>query len=240
MDPAYVEIPCGVVAMSYIQFPNPTPIFPALPSVGWSVHKKPIMSSRVITAVSGREAMLATCFFPRWAFTLTYGGDSWLRDQTQNIVPDPTLSGFTEMQQLSSLFLLCQGSYGEFFFNDPDDNSRFNLFCGITNGTNVSFTPYITWGNGPFAPSFSFPLQGANVINAHYLNGVPQSTGLITLDATRTVLTIASLAGRPGIEVTVDLSFYFRCRFLDDTLKFEEFDQNLWELKEIRFESVKP
>lgn len=226
--------------MSYLLFPNPTPVFPTLPPLTWSVYRKIISSSRVTIGATGREVQLATAVFPRWTWTLTYGGNSWLRDQTQNIVTDPSLAGFTELQQLSSLFLACRGSYGEFFYDDPQDDSRSGAFCGITDGTNTSFTPVITWGNGPFTPQFFFPNQGIASIETIYFNGAPQVSVPFSLDVTRTVLTIPSLASRPGITVTIDFAFYYRCRFSDDNQKYSQFSQNRWEVKQIMFESVKP
>lgn len=226
--------------MAYILFPDPTPLFPFVPTRGWSVFKKIISSSRVTIGATGRECQLATAVFPRWAFTLTYGGDSWLRDETQNIVMDPTLVGFTELQQISSLFLACRGSYGEFFFIDPDDNSRANQFVGFTDGISATYTPVIGWGTGPFTPSFFSPVQGIDTIGAVYFDGVIQPGITFNLDDTRTQISFPTLIGRPGITVTADLSFYYRCRFLEDNQKYSQFAQNLWEAKEIRFESVKP
>lgn len=137
--------------MSYIFFPSPTPVFPTLESVGYSLHKKPILASRVIIGSTGREVQLACAAYPRWSFVLTYG---WLRDQTQNITPDTTLLGYQEFQAISGLFLLCKGTYGEFYFEDPDDNSRLGANVGWGDGTTTTFQLYYPWGSGPFSPSF--------------------------------------------------------------------------------------
>lgn len=200
------------------------------------------MSSRVITAASGRETQLACAVYPRWAFTLNYGGDSWLRDQTQNIVIDPTLAGFTELEQISGLFIACLGSYGEFYYSDPDDFSRSNQFVGIGNGSITTFPLTYSWGNGPFSPAMTIPVGGIQTINAVYFNGVVQSSALYSLDATNTQLVFGSAPGTPsaGVFITIDFAFYFRCRFLDDQMNYSQFARNLWDNKEVRFESVKP
>jgi uncharacterized protein (TIGR02217 family) len=225
--------------MSYIFFPSPTPVFPALPVLGWSVHKKPLMASRTATFITGRETQLACCVYPRWAFTLTYGGNSWLRDQTQNIVTDPTLAGLTEFEQISSLFLQCLGSYGEFYYSDPDDNSRMAQNVPISSDTQTTFPLYYSWGSGPFTPSLTIPVGGIQSLDAVYINGALVSPSTYSLDATNTQIIFTSAPGT-GITITADFHFYFRCRFLTDTLSFSQFSQNLWELKEIQFESVKP
>ena len=222
--------------MGYINYPSPTPVFPALPSQAWSVHKKPIMASRVTIAATGRETQLACAAYPRWAFILTYG---WLREQTQNIAPDVTMLGFRELEAISGLFLACKGSYGEFFFDDPDDDSRLAQGVAVGDGQTKNFTLYYSWGYGPFSPSLTIPVGGINTIDAVYFNGVVQSPGTYTLDATKTQLVFTS-APPGGTVITADFHFYFRCRFLDDHLDFNQFTRNRWELKEIRFESVKP
>jgi hypothetical protein len=226
--------------MAYIFFPNPTPIFPVLPPLTWSVHKKPLASSRTTTAVTGRSVLLATAAFPRWAFTLSYGGGaSWLRDQTQNITPDPTLAGFNELSQLIGLYVSCIGSYGEFYYDDPDDDSRLGAIVGAGNGVQTVFQTYVPWGSGPFTPPFYFPCGGINLIGDVYFNGVAQSASLYTIDETNTQLVFTTPPGN-GVVITMDFSFYYRCRFVDDDLSTSEWAQNLWDTKEVRFESVKP
>lgn len=224
--------------MSFIQYPNPTPVFPVLPPLAYSVMKKPLMASRVITAVSGRETQLACAVYPRWAFTLTYGGDSWLRDQTQNITLASGVAGFTELQQLSGLFLQCLGAYGEFYYSDPDDSSRSGEFVGIANGVVTTFPLYVSWGSGPFTPAFKFPVGGINALNAVYINNVLQSPTTYGLDATNTKLVFTSAPASGTI--TADFEFYYRCRFLDDEMTYSQWAENLWEVKTVQFESVKP
>lgn len=223
--------------------PSPSsllPIFPTLAPLGWSVHKKPIMASRVTKAISGRETQLACAVYPRWSFILTYGGNSWLRDQTQNIVPDDTLQGFNELQLLSGLFLFCKASYGEFYYSDPDDCSRLNQAVGIGNPLIplTTFPLFYTWGSGPFSPSFIAPVGGIATIDVVYFDGTPISPAAYTMDATNTKIIFATPPG-VGVVITADFHFYFRCRFLEDNLVLSQFDRNLWEIKEVRFESVK-
>lgn len=215
------------------------PIFPVLAPLAWSVHKKPISASRVTTAITGRENQLAATAYPRWAFTLTYGGSSWLRDQTQNISPDMTKLGYTEFEQLSGLFIFVKGAFGEFYYNDPDDNSRLTAPIGQGNGSATSFPIYVPWGYGPFSPSFFFPVGGINTIDAVYINGAIQPSTSYSVDFTRTQLVFNS-APPSGSIITADFHFYYRCRFLDDHLDFSQWAKNLWECAEVRFESVKP
>jgi len=229
--------------VSYIQFPATTPVFPVLPPLTWSVHKKPILASRATTAISGRETKLACCVYPRWEFVLSYGGgNSWLRDQTQNIVPAPGVEGFTELQQLLGLFLQCQGSYGEFYYSDPDDSSRSAAPLGTGGGTsNETFQIMVPWGSGPFSTPFSFPAGGIASLDAVYYGGTPYSSSQYNLQTLPNGCFVEITADAPaGAAITADFHFYYRCRFSDDTMNYAQFLENLWDVKEVRFESVKP
>ena len=149
------------------------------------------------------------------------------------------MAGLTEFEQLSALFLACKGSYGEFYYNDPEDNSRLNMPNSVGDGVKTIFPIHYTWGYGPFLPSFYAPVSGINTIDAVYFNGSPISPSLYHMDASNTYLVFYT-PPNANVVITSDFHFYFRCRFLEDQLKFGQFAKNLWENKEVRFESVKP
>jgi uncharacterized protein (TIGR02217 family) len=222
----------------FLNFPDPTPIFPTLFPLTWSVHKTPSFTSTSTVAISGRETQLIRALYPRWEFVLSYSGDSWLRDETQNITPDGSLSGFLELQDISGLFTACLGSYGEFYYSDPDDNSRAGVGLGDGNGTTTTFPIIYTWGTGPFMPQFYAPVGGIQSIQAVYLNGVPQSASTYGVDSTNTMLVFTTPPGL-GVAITIDFTFYFRCRFLEDMSNYSQWARNLWENKDVKFKSVK-
>lgn len=192
------------------------------------------MASRVVIGATGKEVQLAGAAYPRWSFILTYG---WLREQTQNIVPSSDMVGMREFEQITGLFLLCKGAYGEFYYSDPDDNSRSGNFVGWGDGAKTQFQIYYQWGNGPFGVPMTIPVGGIQSVDRVYFNGSP--VGGYGTDATNTQL-VFSTAPPVNAYITADFHFYFRCRFLDDHLNFSQFARNRWEMKEIRFESVKP
>lgn len=225
--------------MSFIQYPDTTPVFPVLSPLTWSVFKKPIMASRVTVAISGRETKLACCAYPRWEFTLSYGGgNSWLRDQTQNVIPDPTLAGFTELTQLLGLFVQCQGSYGEFYYVDPDDVSRAGALVAVADGSSTTYQLFVPYGNGPLPTNFVMPAAGIASLDQVYVGNTPTSATLNVTNIGCFITFGSPPAG--GSIITADFQFYYRCRFKDDTLQYTQIAQNLWDVKEVRFESVKP
>ncbi len=186
---------------------------------------------------------MACAAFPRWAFTLSYGGgNSWLRDQTQNIEPDPSVAGLTELEQLAGLFIQCRGSYGEFFYTDPDDNTRSKQVLGVGNTVNLIFPLLVGYGTGPFTPNFTMPVSGLNVLtNVYRDNSIldPSFYALEQLPSGLWQIVFNNPVVTAGT-ISADFSFYYRCRFLDDTMSYSQFAQNLWDVKEVRFESVKP
>ena len=225
--------------MAFTNFPVPTPVFPALPSQAWSVIRKPSQKTEVTIGITGRECQVARQVFPLWEFNLTFGGDAWLRDQTQNQTPYGPEAGFTELQQLSGLFLACQGSYGEFYFNYPDDNSRLGMPGGTTVAGLLTYPLYFIWGTGPLTPPVYLPVQGINTLDAAYLDGTPLSPTAYGPDSTNTQITLTSDPGSGHI-LTVDLHFYYRCRFLEDMEEYDAWAYNLWQNKTLKFRSVKP
>lgn len=223
--------------MSYTFFPFPTPVFPALSPLAWPVNKKPSFTSSVNTAISSKEIQLIRSAVPIWDFTLSYGGESWLRDQTQNIAPQGPRVGYTELEQLSGLFLQCLGSYGEFYYSDPQDYMRNGIPVGVGDGTTTTFNILIPYGVGPFYYSFTMPVGGVEAISQIYFETVPESPSY-TFNTARTQI-IFSSAPDAGISITMDLTFYFRCRFTNDLEEFDQIMSNLWEKKELKFRSVK-
>ncbi len=152
--------------MAFINFPNPTPIFPKLPPQAWSVHKEPsFVKTPVATAISGREYQIARQTIPRWLFTLTYGGDAWLRDQTENASPYGPLAGCTELETIAGLYVACLGAYGEFYFEDPEDNSRLNQAVGVAVTGTFLYPLFFQWGNGPFTPPALYPVGGIKTLD---------------------------------------------------------------------------
>lgn len=227
--------------MSFIQFPAITPVFPTLAPLTWSTHKEPSFKSTVSKAVTGRETQLIRAVYPRWEFTLSYGEDAWLREETQNILPDPRLLGKTELQQISGLFLQCFGAFGEFYYLDPNDNSRI-IGLGDNDAVTTVYPLFYTWGTGPFTPSFTAPVSGIESIISVYIGTTLQDPSTYGVDSTNTQLVFVeppplALIGQP---ITVAFIFYFRCRFLTDMQEYDQWAKNLWENKEVTFQSVKP
>jgi hypothetical protein len=102
---------------------------PVLQSMyGFSIMKKPVFASIVQSFKSGREVINAQQTAPLFEFELKY---ETLKDQTQNQTPYQPNAGFTALEQLSSLFLFCNGQYGRFVYEDLSDCSRTGQEIGV-------------------------------------------------------------------------------------------------------------
>ena len=66
-----------------------------------------------------------------------------------------------------------------------------------------------------------------------------QPPAIYSVDAATGIVTFA--APPPyGRVIAADFSYYFRCRFTDDSYDFNNFMLRLWELKKLTFISVRP
>ncbi len=92
------------------------PSFPVLPGQGWSVHKKPTLSTRVASHVSGREVRSPLYASTLYEFELTYDG-------LASNAAYPGL-GVNSLQSLMGLYIQVQGQFGTFLYTDPTDNTQ--------------------------------------------------------------------------------------------------------------------
>ena len=109
------------------------PVFPVLTGQGFSVHKKPTMSTLVSSHVSGREVRTHLYQNPIWQFEMPLNG----LDGTAN--GQYGALGAQSMQALLGLFLQCGGQFGTFVYYDPTDYQVSGQQFGIGNGTTTSF-----------------------------------------------------------------------------------------------------
>jgi uncharacterized protein (TIGR02217 family) len=192
-------------------------VFPTLPGLSWSVTKSPQWSTRVQKAVSGREFRAAYYNLPLWTFKLAY---EVLRAGAQQ-----------ELQQLVGFYLARQGSFDSFLYADPTDHAVVAQPFGTGNGATTKFQLTRTMGG------YAEPIVAPQATPAIYANGVLQSSG-VAVDLTTGIATFTT-APANGVLLTWTGSFYYRCRFLADSIDFDNFMSDLWQAKKVEFVSVK-
>ena len=101
----------------------------------------------------------------------------------------------------------------------------------------VNFQPQRGMGTPVLMADYVEPIWAPNVVSAVYLNGVVQSPSSYSIERYR-ALHLRTPPLRAWV-VTADFSFWFRCRFVDDSYDFEQFMNRLWSLKKLTFISVR-
>jgi uncharacterized protein (TIGR02217 family) len=205
---------------------NDVGIFPALPGLAWPVTKMPISQTRVQRAVSGRELRALDYPYPLYQFTLEF---NFLRAApTYNELG--TLIGFVEA---------CQGAYNTFLYDDPTDDTATGAVIGTGNAITTAFQLVRARGG---AVAFSRPVDAVNQLTAVYLDGITQSPSAYSCAAGLNSTGALTFATPPliGQVITADFTYYFRCRFVDDSQSFENFMYQLWQMKKLSFISVFP
>lgn len=203
-------------------------VFPSLPGLAWSVSKTPTFQTRIQRAVSGRELRALDYPYPLWQFTLVF-----------DLLRDNPAAGYDELRTLMGFFMLCQGAYGTFLFQDPSDHHVDGQPIGIGNASTTVFQLQRAIGASLPGGGFLEPILAPNIVTAVYLDGITQSPGTYSVDPNTGLVTF-NTAPAAGLIITADYSYYFRCRFTDDSYVFENFMFQLWQLKKLTFISVRP
>lgn len=188
-------------------------VFPTLPGIAWNVARVPEFHTKTQKAISGREIRLAFMAYPMYTFKMSF---EVLRDG----------SIYNELKTLGAFFLARQGSFDSFLYTDPSDNTATSVTIGIGDSTTTAFQlsrPY-----GPPGATFTEPVQNVNGSPNIFVNGTLQTSGY-TIDSNG-VVTFTTAPGY-GQSIQWTGSFYYRVRFAADTSEFNQFMQDLWELK---------
>jgi uncharacterized protein (TIGR02217 family) len=202
-------------------------VFPALPGLAWSVTKTPTFQTRIQRAVSGRELRALDYPYPLWQFTLVF---AFLRDNPA--------AGFDELRTLMGFYLACQGAYSTFLFQDPSDYQVIGQYLGTGDSSSAAFQLQRTMGTALIGGGFGEPIVAPNLITTVYFDGITQSPSGYSIDPGTGLLSFSTPPGT-GLVITADFSYWFRCRFVDDSYDFENFMYRLWQLKKLTFISVR-
>jgi uncharacterized protein (TIGR02217 family) len=202
-------------------------VFPTLPGLTWSVTKTPTFQTRIQRAASGRELRALDYPYPLWQFALVY---DFLRDNPE--------AGYDELRTLIGFFMLCQGAFGTFLFQDPSDCQVVGQQIGIGNASTAVFQLQRAMGATLPGGGFLEPVVAPNVVAAIYFDGITQNPATYNVDPDDGRVTFSSAPGS-GLIISADFTYYFRCRFTDDKYDFDNFMYQLWQLKKLTFISVR-
>lgn len=196
-------------------------VFPSLPGIAWNVVRTPTWQTRTQVSVSGREVRQADWATPRYTWSLDY---DFLRS-------DPS---FGELQTLLGFFNKMQGSFGTFLYTDDDDHAATSQQIGIGDGTTVTFPLIRAFGG------YIEPINRVNTVSSVTVAGSAASP-TINYDAgieSGSSLTFLSPPAA-GAAIIASFTYYWRCRFSNDTTDFTKFLYGLSSVSGLKFESVK-
>ncbi len=189
---------------------------------GWGRKKTPRFNTiEQLTSAEQGSVYIPTMVYPVWDFSFDIPYLSGRMD-------DPT-SGIA---QLIGLMFSCKGRAGTFLFTDPEDNSVTNFKFGTGDGSSKVFQltrPIDTNGEVDI-------VQNLNGTPSIFNNGTLLTSGY-SID-NKGVVTFGT-APASGHALTWTGSYYFRLRFMEDTLTdLKEFYANAWAVSKLDFKSV--
>lgn len=185
-----------------------------MPGLTWNVVRRPTFKTIPQLSVSGKEVRASFMLYPLGEMDLTYS----------RLLQD------SEFAQLIGFYKLRFGPSDSFLLSDPSDNFVTAQLLGTGTGSQNSFTFVRSKGS-----LFREPVSAIGGTPLIYLNGVLQTSVGLSFIKNNVIF-----ANPPpfGVLVTATFNYYWRVRFKDDNLPFNNFAHKLWELKTVTFMRV--
>jgi uncharacterized protein (TIGR02217 family) len=202
------------------------PILPSLKGLTYPAKRYPIWRTLHQEAVSGQNNPIPLWSFPRWRYELVYSAMFSGAAAFQGL---PAI----ELQALAAFFNIVNGSATVFQYTDPDDGAVTDQLFGTGDGSTVAFALTRTM-TGAGSVTFNEPVFAPTITNIK-ISGTPTSAytlgtqGLVTFNSAPAAAAALTWTG----------TFNWLCRFDEDTAQFEKFMNNLWELKTLKFTTIK-
>jgi hypothetical protein len=212
--------------------PSPPPtvgtfaIFPSLSTLGWSMLITPRFSTGIAGHVSGRESRAIGRAAPLFDIELSY---AVLR----------TAAAYEELQTIAGFFESIGGADTPFWFAPPGLSAVTGQAIGTGDGSTTTFSLQASIG------AFTGPVSGTSGVSAVYLDRVAQVTGSgpgIGWSVSSGYAPAITFAAAPaaGVAISADFGVLWLCRFADDVLEFEQFVAQLFALKTLKLQTVRP
>lgn len=216
-------------------------IMPALPiSMAKGLHKSPVFNTVVQTTAAMRtNSSVALMPFPAWAFEFD-----------MDKITGNEASAASTLALFFAVFMACQGRNQLFLFTDPQDHAVALSTSAMLNVTAGAASPLGVTGDGSSTQfQLARTIGGVGYDLVQNLNG----TAVIKVNGTtKTVVTdysisptgVVTFVSAPANGATLQWSgsFYFLCRFTEDTVDAARaFTTNngtdTWDISSIKFAS---
>lgn len=187
-------------------------------------QRTPLWNTRVQAALSGKETRINLRSSPLMQFEL---GFEFLRDDI----------AVSDVKRIVGFFNSVQGAYDTFLYSDPHFNAVTAMQFATGDGSTRVFQVTATYKD---STGYGWPeiVQNFNGNPLIYVNGSVQTAPTNYSISSTGVVTFVSAPAAADV-LTWTGSFYYRCRFLDDSLDVSEFLNKWWQMKKLSFQSVK-
>lgn len=191
-------------------------LFPEI-CIGYDFVRKPVFSTNIMTSISGRELRARHYAVPRYEFSLQI---PILRESKK------------ELQKIENFFLDRFGSFDSFLFKAPLDNEFESEFVG--DGVTTIFQLYKQTSEQKI-PITNVEAFGKVLMwnqNAQVLMWDANDQKLMWSNATYNIskdgVVTMSEPLAIGQRILFKGTFYYRCRFSEDSQEFTLFSYKLW------------
>lgn len=213
------------------------PVYPdgsVLPGLAFSAKWSPeFFNAPTQTTSTGADIDLALAQTPLHRFELTY---DFLRDRWFSA------RASLEFRTMMGFFLMLGGSVGRFLFRNADDNFVAAQQIGTGDGSTTSFGPVSrSFGaNGYYGSEPVGMIDTARPLLVR-LGDIAQPASLWTLNTATPLNQNLTFESAPpeGTPVYLDFSYFYYCKFPDNTNTFEKFMDRLWLLQKISIKSCR-
>jgi hypothetical protein len=205
-------------------------IYPTLPGltypVGWAQDSQ---NTETQTATDGSEFDLGLADEPLHTFTLDY---EFLNDRF----------GVNEQRLLRGFFGAMRSNLVRFLYWHREDHQVKSQIIGTTDGTTRIYTLKRTYGVGEASWTEAVGYLDQTQPFKVYLDTILQDPSSYTIDTTVPVQQQIIFAGTPTADqvITVDMDFFYYCKFADREMSLDKFMENLWSGSGIKLRSCRP
>lgn len=192
-------------------------VYPVLPGRTWDTTTVPLFNTKTLKSISLNEFRASFAATPIYHFKLGY-----------DVLRDAVLNGndYDEWRPLIGFFMSRRGSWDSFLYSHPDDHEAVAQQFGVGDSIAANFNLSRTLGG------FTERVANVEAITEISVDNVPTVDYTVN-DVGRVTFTSAP-AGNAVL--TWSGSYYFRCRFTNDSQEFNQFMHNLWNAKAVEFD----
>lgn len=186
-------------------------VYPALPGLLYPVLRKPGFTTVVRGSLSQREVRAVAV--PRSLVEIEL--------QYEMLTEAGLLA-------IMGLYLRVRGGFDTFLYDDPSDNRCVLEPIGTGDGVATHFALQRNLG------ASARLIDRVNAVGTVYLNATPAMAYSVSLP--RNIVFATPPA--PGVSIKVSFTYYWRVRFMDDGMAFDEFMHRLYATKTVKLRSV--